>query len=153
MKEKMVKALIDGLYGKNTHIHPEKALEGLTPANAKIKPENDLHSCWELLHHLKIWQKAILEAIKGEEVDWKDISKNHNWPNANYLSDDQNFIALVKTFEDGLLEAENLIKTSDFHKPMPAWDDAPILQAILVLLQHNSYHYGQIVAVRKILGI
>ncbi len=153
MKEKMVKALINGLYGKNTHIHPEKALEGLTPANAKIKPENDLHSCWELLHHLKIWQKAILKAIKGEEVDWKDISKNHNWPNANYLSDDQNFIALVKTFEDGLLEAENLIKTSDFHKPMPAWDDAPILQAILVLLQHNSYHYGQIVAVRKILGI
>lgn len=153
MKEKMVKALINGLYGKNTHIHPEKALEGLTPANAKIKPKIDLHSCWELLHHLKIWQKAILEAIKGEEVDWKDISKNHNWPNANYLSDDQNFIALVKTFEDGLLEAEKLIKTSDFHKSMPAWDDAPILQAMLVLLQHNSYHYGQIVAVRKILGI
>ena len=153
MKEKMVKALVNGLYGKNTHITPKKALEGLTPANAKIKPENDLHSCWELLHHLKIWQKAILEAIKGEEVDWKDISKNHNWPNTNYLSDDQNFIALVKTFEDGLLEAENLIKTSDFHTPMPAWDDAPILQAVLVLLQHNSYHYGQIVTVRKILGI
>ncbi|MHA2247119.1 MAG: DinB family protein [Candidatus Hodarchaeales archaeon] len=153
MKETVVKALIDGLYGKNTHLNPKKVIEGLTPANAKIKPENDNHSCWELLHHLKIWQKAILEALIGKEVDWKDISKNHNWPNADYLSDDQNFINLVKMFKNGLLEAEKLIKTTDLHKPMPAWDDAPVIQAIIVLLQHNSYHYGQIVAVRKSLGI
>ena len=82
MKETVVKALVDGLYGKNTHLNPKKVVEGLTPANAKIKPENDNHSCWELLHHIKIWQKAIVEAIKGKEVDWKDISKNHNWPSA-----------------------------------------------------------------------
>lgn len=153
MKETVIKALVDGLYGKNTHLNPKKVVEGLTPVNAKIKPENDLHSCWELLHHIKIWQKAILEAMKGEEVDWKEISKN-NWPKASYLSgDDQNFVNLVKMFENGLLEAEELIKTTDFHKPMPAWDNAPVIQAIVVLLQHNSYHYGQIVAVRKILGI
>ena len=153
MKEIVVKALIDGLYGKNTHLNPKKVVEGLTPTTAKIKPENDLHSCWEILHHIKIWQKAIIEAINGKKVDWEDISKKYNWPSADYLSDDQNFIKLVKTFEDGLLETEKLIKTTDLHKPMPAWDDAPVIQAIIVLLQHNSYHYGQIVAVRKILGI
>ena len=153
MKETVVKALIGGLYGKNTHLNPKKVVEGLTPANAKIKPKNDLHSCWELLHHVKIWQKAIIEAIKGEEVDWEDISKNYNWPSDEYLSDDQNFINLVKAFENGLTEIENLINTTDLHKPMPAWDSAPVIQAIIVLLQHNSYHYGQIVAVRKSLGI
>ncbi|MFX1506822.1 MAG: DinB family protein [Promethearchaeota archaeon] len=153
MKETVVKALVDGLYGKNTHLNPKKVVEGLTPANAKIKPENDNHSCWDLLHHIKIWQKAILDAIKGEKVDWGDISKHHDWPSVEYLSDDQNFIGLVKMFEDGLKEAEELIKTTDLHKSMPAWDNAPVIQAIIVLLQHNSYHYGQIVAVRKNLGI
>lgn len=153
MTETVVKALINGLYGKYTHLSPKKVIEGLTPSNARIKPENDNHSCWDLLHHIKIWQKAILESIRGQEVNWKDISKNHDWPNAAYLSDDQNFINLVKMFEESLLEAEELIKTTDLHQPMPAWDGAPVIQAIIVLLQHNSYHYGQIVAVRKFLGI
>jgi len=153
MTETIIKALINGLYGENTHLKPQKVVEGLTPSNARIKPENGNHSCWELIHHIKIWQKAILEAIKGKEVNWKDISKNRNWPNNNYLSDDQNFINLVKVFEKGLLEAEELIKTIDLYKPMPAWDGAPVIQAIIVLLQHNSYHYGQIVAIRKFLGI
>ncbi len=153
MTETVVKALINGLYGKYTHLSPKKVIEGLTPSNARIKPENDNHSCWDLLHHIKIWQKAILESIRGQEVNWKDISKNHDWPNAAYLSDDQNFINLVKMFEESLLEAEELIKTTDLHQPMPAWDGAPVIQAIIVLLQHNSYHYGQIVAVRKSLGI
>ncbi|WP_455463446.1 DinB family protein [Candidatus Hodarchaeum mangrovi] len=153
MTETVVKALINGLYGKYTHLSPKKVIEGLTPSNARIKPENDNHSCWDLLHHIKIWQKAILESIRGQEVNWKDISKNHDWPNAAYLSDDQNFINLVKMFEESLLEAEELIKTTDLHQPMPAWDGASVIQAIIVLLQHNSYHYGQIVAVRKFLGI
>jgi len=69
------------------------------------------------------------------------------------LSDDQNFINLVKTFNDGLLEVEELIKTTDLQKPMPTWGNAPVIQAFIVLLQHNSYHYGQIVAIRQNLGI
>lgn len=153
MKEAIVKALIGGLYGKNTHVNPKKVIAGLTPTTAKIKSGNDNHSCWDLLHHIKIWQKAIIEAIKGKEVDWKEISAKHDWPSAEYLSNDHNFINLVKTFEDSLLEVEELIKTTDLHKPMPAWGNAPVIQAFIVLLQHNSYHYGQIIALRKSLGI
>jgi hypothetical protein len=91
-------------------------------------------------------------AIEGNSVDWKDISKNHNWPTDDYLSDNTNFQKLVLKFENGLKQAERLFKTIDLHKPMPDWDNAPIIQSIIVLLQHNSYHLGQIMAVRKILG-
>ena len=153
MKEQVVTGLVDGLYGRNTHLDPKKVVKGLTPANAKKKLNDDSHSCWELIHHIKIWQKAIIQSIKGKDVDWKEISKRYNWPSSEYLSDDQNFINLVKMFEGGLMEAEELIKTTDLHKPMPAWGNAPVIRAFIVLLQHNSYHYGQIVAIRKNLGI
>ncbi|MHA2307211.1 MAG: DinB family protein [Candidatus Hodarchaeales archaeon] len=152
MKESLIKALTDGLHGKNTHVTPKKALEGLDPTNAKIKPDNNYHSCWESLHHIVVWQEAIIMAIEGNSVDWKDISKNHNWPTDDYLSDNTNFQKLVLKFENGLKQAERLFKTIDLHKPMPDWDNAPIIQSIIVLLQHNSYHLGQIMAVRKILG-
>jgi uncharacterized damage-inducible protein DinB len=153
MKESVVKALVNGLYGKNTHCSPKKAIEGLTPTTARIKPENDYHSCWESVHHIVVWQDAIIEALKGNQVDWQNISKNKNWPNAEYLSDDDNFTQLVKKFEDGLTQTEKMLKNIDLHKPMPSWGDNPNIQAVIVLLQHNSYHIGQIVAVRKILGI
>ena len=133
MKEQLVKIIINGLHGKNTHIQPKKAIDGLNPENARKKPDNSNHSCWELLHHIVIWQEAIFEAIEGKEIDWEEVSKNK--------------------FLQGLSKAEELVNSADLHKPMPAWSDAPVIQAFMVLLQHNSYHLGQIITTRKNLGL
>lgn len=152
MREPLIKAIVNGLHGKNTHLEPKKAVDGLAPASARNKPSGEFHSCWDILHHIVVWQKGILQAIKGNKVDWKDIAKNYNWPTTELLSDDSNFPNLVKKFENGLTEAEELAKTVDLHKAMPAWDGEPVIQAFIVLLQHNSYHLGQIITVRKILG-
>lgn len=150
MQESLVKTFIDGLYGKNTHLEPKKALEGLTETNARKKPA-DNHSCWENIHHIVVWQEGLIEAIKGNKVDWSEISKNQNWPTEIQLSNSSNFPNLVKKFLNGLSRIEELLRTVNLDKQMPAWDDAPVLQAVIVLLQHNSYHLGQIVAVRKML--
>ncbi len=152
LPDEIIPMVLRGLKGKNTHLPPEKALEGLTPEIARTKPPNNYHSCWELLHHTVVWQEAILEAIMGKEVDWKVISDANNWPGEEYLADDSNFINLVEKLTQGFAKAQELAKTVDLTKPMPAWGDAPVLQAFFVLLQHNSYHLGQIVAVRKMLG-
>jgi uncharacterized damage-inducible protein DinB len=153
MKEQLIKVIINGLHGKNTHISPEKAIADLSPEDARKKPKNSNHSCWELLHHIVIWQEAIFEAIEGKEVDWREVSKNHNWPSDEYLSDDSNYTNLVDKFLQGLSKSEELVNSADLHKSMPAWDDAPVIQAFMVLLQHNSYHLGQIITTRKNLGL
>ncbi len=150
--DKVIKMILNGLKGKNTHLPPKKAIEGLTPEIAKMIPENEYHSCWEMLHHIVVWQEAIFEGIKGKEVDWQAISENNNWPTSDHLADDSNYLNLVNKFEQGLLHTEELAKTTDLDKSMPSWGNAPVLQAFFVLLQHNSYHLGQIVSVRKILG-
>ncbi len=151
--DQIVPMILRGIKGKNTHLPPEKALEGLTPEIARMRPQNDYHSCWELLHHAVVWQEAIFEAILGKDVDWQAISEKDNWPGEEYLADDSNFVNLIEKFTQGLKKAEELAKSMDLTKSMPAWGDAPVLQAYFVLLQHNSYHLGQIVAVRKMLGI
>ncbi|MHA2226737.1 MAG: DinB family protein [Candidatus Hodarchaeales archaeon] len=152
MKETLIEEIKNGLNVKTAHINPKKAVEGLTPTIARNKPDYEFHSCWDLLHHIVVWQEGMLRAIKGEKVDWKDIGENHDWPTSEMLSEDSNFSNLVKKFENGLIEAEELAKTVDWDKAMPAWRDAPVIRIFIVLLQHNSYHLGQITAVRKILG-
>ncbi|MHA2175356.1 MAG: DinB family protein [Candidatus Hodarchaeales archaeon] len=153
MKESVIKAFSQGLYGKNTHIDAKKAIEGLTPTIAKFKPDNDFHSCWDLIHHMVVWQEAIFEAIRGKDVDWEKISKEKNWPDLNYFEDETNFDNLIEKFLEGIKTAEEFLKEGELHKPMPAWSNQPVLRGFIVLLQHNSYHLGQIMAVRKTLNI
>ena len=95
-----------GIKGKNTHLPPTKALEDLTPQIARMKPQNNYHSCWELLHHTVVWQEAIFEAIIGKKVDWEKISRENNWPGKEYLTDNSNFIKLIEKFNEGLKKAQ-----------------------------------------------
>lgn len=148
MQDILIKILKDGLQGKNTHINPQKALKDLSADTARERPLNGIHSCWDLLHHILVWQDGILEAIKGKKVDWKEIS-TRTWPSEEDLENDSNFADLVVQYNQKTEETQKLIESVDFQKGIPAWNDEPILRALLVLLQHNSYHFGQIVAVRK----
>ncbi|MHA1451166.1 MAG: DinB family protein [Candidatus Hodarchaeales archaeon] len=88
MKDHLIKAISGGLHGTWTHVDPIKAIKGLSPANARKKPEKTTHSCWELLHHIYIWQDALLRQIKGETLDWNEIEKKDNWPEAEVMTDD-----------------------------------------------------------------
>ena len=124
--------------------------------NPLLFQDRQLALKWHHFHQQRlrspvVWQEGLIEAIKGNKVDWKDIGKHHNWPSEIQLSDDSNFYNLVKTFLNGLVKTEQLIKSIDLNTPMPAWGEKPILSAIIVLLQHNSYHLGKIMILRKIL--
>ncbi|MFW9997204.1 MAG: DinB family protein [Candidatus Odinarchaeota archaeon] len=155
MKDYIIDAVTSGLHGKWTHIDPEKALVGMTPTNARKRPNGMSHSCWDLLHHMVIWQDAIIRQIKGETVDWNAVEKKDNWPAAETLTNDSNFTVLVKKFHNGIKEAKELLKTENLTGSTVIGEDLPELSVIklyIILLQHMSYHVGQLVDVRKCLG-
>ena len=140
-----------GLYGTNAHQDLRKSITALTPEIARIRLNNDFHSCWELIHHMVICQDGIVKGLKGEKYDWKEADKN-NWPSEESMLSDANFTLLVGKFINGLKIAEELIETVDLTKMYTLWDRLSGFDAFLVLIQHNSYHIGQLVTVRKTLG-
>jgi uncharacterized damage-inducible protein DinB len=156
MEKKLKKDLSSGLTGDLTHLNPMKAVAGLTPTVARKKPSGIYHSCWDLLHHTVYWQDILLKNLDGKFLDWTTINNEENWPSTEKLSKDENFIELVKKFKENLDKAtdkfENLnlmkgIKIGPEHTP-----DVTNFRLILVFLQHTSYHLGQIVTTRKLLG-
>lgn len=134
MQDILVSALIQGLYGKHIHIEPLEALKGLSPSIARKKPSNQLHSCWEILHHIVIWQEAIINAIKGEKVDWDDIEKNNNWPSEDRMQDDSDFVNLVTKFRTDLFEVEQLIKSRKLDDKIPFMENKSIVEELLILV-------------------
>jgi len=151
MKEIIPETIKRCLRGRDAHIAPLKALKGLTPEMARKRPSPNAHSCWELLYHIVLWQDVCLDAVRGNNVDWEAAQKKE-WPSQKMMSDDTQWGKLVSKFEKGLKEASQLVEQVDLAKPIPAWGGAPTLQVLMVVVQHNSYHIGQIVATRIALG-
>lgn len=155
MEKQILKDLSSGLIGELTHLHPKKAVKELTPTIARIKPTNLDHSCWDLLHHTVFWQDILLKNLEGKFMDWYP-PHDKNWPSDEYLSNDDNLKGLIDKFNNNLekvaakLEKINIMDRIEIGQPLPP--DATYFRIILVFLQHTSYHLGQLVTTRKLLG-
>lgn len=146
------------LSGALTHLSSEDALTNLTPEKAKIKPEEKYHSCWDLLHHLIAWQNIVIQNLQGEFRDWWNIPEDENWPTEEDLSDEQNFVNLkdqLKINVEKIKHLLDIVNLMEFVKICRGEEMEPVtkFRLMLVFLQHTSYHLGQIVTTRKILGI
>ncbi|UYP45630.1 hypothetical protein NEF87_001915 [Candidatus Lokiarchaeum ossiferum] len=158
MQKQFLEDMIQAMSGVCTHISPDDALVNLSPQESKIKPENKLHSCWDLLHHLIAWQNIIIQNLEGKFRDWSNIPVEENWPTEEDLSDEQNFIKLKNKLKTNVEKIKQLLDTMDlmeFVKIISGEKKKPVtkFRLILVFLQHTSYHIGQIITTRKLLGI
>jgi uncharacterized damage-inducible protein DinB len=145
------KILSDVLHGKYAHIDPIKALKGLTPNVARKKPSAGGQSIWELLFHMAYWQEIVLLAYSGNEAAAKKANDKDSWPTSEDMKKDDEWPSLVRKFTTGLEELVRSSKEDDLEKTLETWGDAPLYYNLLVEIAHNSYHLGQIVAVRKVL--
>ena len=140
------KSLGKGLNGAHSHINPLEAISDLDANIARTRIKGVNHSIWELLHHIVVWQNIFIENIKGNNPDWENVE---NWPTEESMERDDNFNVLLKRYQEGFREIENLINTVDLSKTSPYWKDDPILQFVVVAITHNSYHIGQIMAIKR----
>jgi uncharacterized damage-inducible protein DinB len=151
MEELIVKLLIDAFQGKSAHHNPLNALRGLEPSEARAEPAKGMRSVWEELYHIVFWHNVVLEVARGAEVDWKAL-QGRDWPEKDKMNVDEEWEVLCKAFAIALDQAEELIKSEPLTKETPGWSDGTVAKAMLVLAQHNSYHMGQIVMARRLLG-
>ena len=153
MNQSINDAIISGLKGEHIHSDPLNILKGLTPATARKKAPGYDHSCWDLLYHTVIWNDIFLNNIKGSEQNW---NPKDNWPQADEKEQDENFYDLIQRFNDNLQEVKNLLANpnldfKDKQKIIPNETiELSTIKLFMTILQHISYHIGQIACVRKI---
>lgn len=146
MKDSLQNSLYMGLNGSHSHINPMKAISDLTVNIARKRVNKSSHSIWELLYHLVVWQDILIENIKGNNPDWEGVQ---SWPTEEIMQTDDEFLSLLRRYQESFRELETLIKTVDLSKPHPFWQEYPILQYVVIAITHTSYHIGQIIATKK----
>jgi hypothetical protein len=136
------------------HVTFEEAVEDV-PAAARGKvPEGAAHSLWELVEHMRITQRDILEFSRNA----KHISPK--WPKGYWPKTPAppNAKAWDKSIKDFLADREEMVKliekkSTDFFAEIPHGEGQTILREAMLAADHNSYTVGEIVISRRLLGV
>ena len=149
LREHLVNLLTVG----NAHATFDDAVKDM-PAELRGKtPKGAGHSPWELLEHLRLAQWDILEFsrnAKHESPKWPE----GYWPNTKAPADGKAWDKSVRAFRKDLKEMCELVKDekTDLFAKIPHGNGQTVLREALLTADHNSYHVGQLVLVRRMLG-
>lgn len=145
--------VINQLTEQYAHIGLEKAVNGLSLEETGIIPEGCAHSIWMLVEHIRIAQYDILDFSRNPDyqaLSWPD----DYWPENQAPADQpawEDALATIKNDRDKMIA---LIgdRNNDLLKPIPHGDGQTLFREAMLIVDHNGYHIGQIVQLRRLMG-
>lgn len=141
------------LRGGNAHVDFEKSIASFPAEMRGSKPAGLPFSAWGLLEHMRIAQWDILEFSR----DPKHVSPSWPegyWPSSDAVPSDEAWDRSVAAFRADQKAMEQLVADSktDLHAKIPHGEGQTILREALLVADHNAYHLGQLVMLRRLLG-
>jgi len=146
--------LVRVLDWEDAHVGFGKAVDGIPLAKRGARATGFDHSPWELLEHIRIAQEDILDfCVKSayeHTMKWPD----DYWPRDPAPPSEQAWTDSLAAFGRSLDAMKRLAREADLTATVPTGKgNQTYLRAILLSADHVAYHVGQIVAVRRALGI
>ena len=146
--------LVDLLRGRGAHVSFDGAVAGLDASLRTVRPAGAAHSVWELVEHVRIAQEDILRYTLDptwESPPWPE----GYWPADNpERIDDRTWEEALRSCRGDLEAMVDLVEDPDLDLTvrLPHGGEHTYLREVLLVADHNAYHVGQIVCVRKALG-
>ena len=141
------------LKGGGAHLNFDKAIAGLPAKLRGAKPPGVPHTPWRLLEHLRIAQWDILEFTRDPQHVSPSFPEGY-WPAGDAPPNDAAWDQSVAAFRADLKAMQDLVAdpATDLFTPLPHGDGQTVLREALLVADHNAYHLGQLVMVRRLLG-
>jgi DinB superfamily len=119
-----------------------------------VRPSGLPYSIWELLEHMRIAQWDILEFSRDAKHVSPDWPAGY-WPEALSQPSPKAWDKSLKSFARDLGAMERLVASpkTDLFAQIPHGTGQTILREALLIADHNAYHLGQVLTVRRLLGI
>jgi len=145
--------LLKLLEGGHAHVTFEAAVKGLPVALRGKRPKGAEHSPWEILEHIRIATWDILEFSRdGKHVSpkWPD----GYWPKSPKPPNEKAWAKSIQAVNSDIKAMSKLVEadTTDLYAPIPHGDGQTIMREALLIADHNAYHIGELVLVRRLLG-
>ena len=156
-QDRKVKALREHvlylLDGGGAHVKFDEVIADVPASMRGRKPAGLPHSLWMLLEHLRLAQGDILEFSRNPKHVSPKWPEGY-WPKREAPPSSAAWNASIKKFRQDLKAMAALVGSpkTDLFAPIAWGDGQTVLREALLLADHNAYHLGQLVDVRRLLG-
>jgi len=141
------------LKGGNAHADFDAVFKDLPVELRGKRPKGAEHSLWEVLEHLRIAQWDILEFSRNPKHKSPDFPEGY-WARAAAPPDEKAWNKSLQSFRADLQAMCELVEdeSTDLFAKIPHGDGQTILREALLVADHNAYHLGEAVLLRRLLG-
>lgn len=141
------------LKGGGAHVDFEAAIADFPPRLRGAKPKGIPYSAWELVEHIRIALWDILEFSRNPKHVSPKWPEGY-WPKKAAPPSAAAWNKSVKSVRADLKTMQKMVanKKSDLFKPFPHGTGQTLLREALLVADHNAYHIGQLVMLRRLLG-
>lgn len=145
--------LLNLLRGGGAHLDFDAAVAELPAKLRGGKVPGVPHTPWRLLEHLRIAQWDILEFCRNPRHASPTFPEGY-WPKGDAPPDDAAWSRSVAAFRADLKAMQELVADpkTDLFAPIAHGKGQTVLRKALLVADHNAYHLGQLVVVRRLLG-
>jgi uncharacterized damage-inducible protein DinB len=153
-KEEWRTIVASSLDWEQAHSSLETALRGLAPELRGKRPTGMPHSVWELLEHIRITQRDLLEFVQDPDYEEKLEWPKDYWPRSMAPANEKAWNESIAGWRKDRMALERFTTESDIDltTKIPRGTGQTYLRTILVAVDHASYHLAQIVTVRQLIG-
>jgi uncharacterized damage-inducible protein DinB len=149
---KRISKLFSDLYDGNAWIDVTTAgtIKNINSEQAFSRPAENLNSIWEIVNHLVNWRETVLKRMNGEIIEepknnfFEPVKDNSEdaWRNILIRFDESQkmWLKFLSGFVNESLEKYYSQSKYTFY------------ELIFGILQHDAYHLGQIVLIKKMVG-
>ncbi len=146
------KHLDDLLRMKGAHLDLDAAVRDFPVKLRGVKPPGAPHTPWQLLEHMRLAQEDILDFSRNPEYKERKFPDDY-WPSGDAPPSERAWDDSIAQFHKDLKEMQQLAADPhlDLLEKLPHGDGQTLLREVLLVADHNSYHLGQLVFLRKML--
>ncbi len=145
--------VLDLLRGRNAHADFDTVLADFPSRLRGVKPPGAAHTAWQVLEHMRIAQSDILEFsrdAKHKSPPWPE----GYWPKTEAPPSAASWNNSLRSFRADWKAMAKLVadKKTDLFSKIPHGTGQTILREALLVADHNAYHLGELVLLRRLLG-
>jgi hypothetical protein len=141
------------LNGGGAHARFDDVVKDVPEELRGVKPGGLPHTAWMLLEHLRLAQWDILEFSRNSKHQSPKWPEGY-WPKAEAPPSTAAWNRGIQQFRKDLKTMQDLVANpkTNLYARIPWGDGQTILREALLVADHNAYHLGQLVDLRRLLG-
>ena len=139
---------------EDAHVHFDSAVAGIPPSQRGVTPPGLPYSAWQLLEHLRLTQADILDFCRNSSYQERKWPTDY-WPASDGPPSSEEWERSIADFQRDREELKRLgaDPKRDLFARIPHGTGQTYLRELFLVADHNAYHVGQLIAVRRLLGM